>query len=177
MSIRKVTIEKHRDYYYSTFNPVKIFGTEIAAKQYENQYTLKTMGYFTFYDKNKVSLADHWYYTYETDVEWRMEDRKLVEIETHTPRFFWREKDSQGNWKPYVEVGFYYIYDRAFYLKIDTEPLDPDDKKEYQVRIREMNKALRILNGQWKMELPNQKGNYKYSKNNKWENYYPNDLT
>lgn len=164
MSVRKVTLIKNRSYYYSTFNPIKIFGTEIAARQFEDQYYVDTMNYFTFFDKQGHEMVNGqvWRYSYETEVEWRMEDRKLIEIETHTPKFEWKVNN---NW---VEVGFFYIYDRAFYIKINT---NPDQHEEYQKKIRAMNKAIKVLNKKWKVDIPKQKGTYKFSKLGKWESY------
>lgn len=108
MAVRKHTTIDSRNYYFSSFNPSKTFGTLQAAQNYERLYYLDESFplYIKFY-REKDGLGDPLDFHYDPQLTYFYEPRVsgLQERETAQP-IFYESDDSR-----YDDKSFFYFLD------------------------------------------------------------------
>lgn len=163
MAVREHTDVYSKNYYWSSFNPHKIFQTLESAENYERLYYVEHFKNIHFYrtkedmDNNKEIEFG---YDPKLEYEYYASLGELQERITVEPTFTYINDNKET-----IEKTLYYFYDIARYLKIDE---NTDEQIPQIQKIKNMNKIISTLNKYWKLGLPFDKGKYKYSKLKGW---------
>lgn len=165
MAVREHEDKYSRNYYWSSFNPHKIFSTLESAENYELLYYVQHFKNIHFYrtEEDMKEGKNEIKFDYEPNLEYQyyaslggLQERQTVE-----PTFKIISTD-QSNGK---EKSLYYFYDMAKFLEIDART---DERIPQIQKIKNMNKIINTLNKFWKLGIPFDTGKYKYSKKEGW---------
>lgn len=167
MAVRKHEDRYSKNYYWSSFNPHKIFQTLESAENYELLYYVEHFKNIHFYrTKEDMDAGREIFFEYEPNIEYEyyaslgnLQERKTVE-----PTFSYFVTQDDKTIK--VEKSLYYFYDMARYLKIDAKTNEEIPQTQ---KIKKMNKIINTLNKYWKLGIPFDTGKYKYTKTEGWK--------
>lgn len=161
MAVRQHTTIDSRNYYFSSFNPTKVFQSLQSAQNYERLYYLDES--FEKYlilrdvDGNQIN------FDYDPQLTYFYEPRisMLQERETAEPIFYY-DGDNQND-KP---LSFFLDYADTLEIRIPT--YEEEEGLSLAQRTKKLNKMINTLNRYWEIGLPYTPGVFKYSKKNGW---------
>lgn len=163
MSVRKHTTVDSRNYYYSSFNPSKTFGTLQAAQNYERLYYLDESlpRYLKLY-RQKDGTGDPIKFLYDPQLTYFYEPRVsgLQERETAQP-IFYEDEGSRDN-----DRSFFYFLDQAKSIELVVAK---ESGLNLSKRTKKLGTLIKTLNQRWGLSLPYETGIYNYTKLGGWE--------